>query len=162
MRVRRTVWRHVPAGAEPLHLGWMQGARGRWVFQRPRITCLYTAYREEGARAEYQKLAQEAAYARQPRDLVSLLVDVTPVLDIADPDHRDRYGIHLDQVRGDRPADIAACHRVVKQAVLRDHYRAIRAPSAAADGEVNLMIYPESGHGRLRLTDGPTRIPLNY
>jgi RES domain-containing protein len=92
VRVRRLVWRHVPAGAEPLHFGWMQRARGRWNTQRPRISCLYTAYEDDGALAEYDKLALEPGYARQPRDLVSLQVDVEPVLDLTDAAIRAAYG----------------------------------------------------------------------
>lgn len=154
------MWRHVPRGAEPLHAGWMQLARGRWNLQRPRIACLYTAYTHLGALAEYEKLARsEPGYAARPRDLVSVHVDVEPVLDLTDPDLQAVYGITADQLIGGR---YAICHRVVRRAVLRDGYRAIRAPCAALHGQLNLMIYPESQHGRLRYYDGPDRRAINY
>jgi RES domain-containing protein len=160
VRVRRTVWRHVPRGAQPLHAGWMQVARGRWNTQRPRIACLYTSYTADGALAEYDKLArEEAGYSTCPRDLVSVQVDVEPVLDMTDPQVRARYGVTEADIRG---TGYSACHRVVRQAVLHDGFRAIRAPSAAVDGVVNLMIYPESHEGRLRYVDGPDRIAINY
>jgi RES domain-containing protein len=140
----------------------MQRARGRWNTQRPRISCPYTAYTEHGALAEYDKLAREPAYGHQPRDLVSVVIDLEPVLDLTDLRVQARYRITAEQMCGDRPADLVACHRVVRQAILMDTYRAIRAPSAAAEGEINLMIYPESQHGRLLLANGPARRPINY
>jgi hypothetical protein len=150
----------VPRGAQPLHAGWMQLARGRWNTQRPRIACLYTSYTADGALAEYDKLArEEAGYATRPRDLVSIQVDVEPVLDLGDPEMQARYQISERQLRG---RSYVPCHRVVHEAVLRDGYRAIRAPSAAIEGVVNLMIYPESHQGRLRYSDGPDRLPINH
>jgi RES domain-containing protein len=138
----------------------MQLARGRWNTQRPGIACLYTAYTDLGALAEYEKLArEEAGYASRPRDLVSIQVDVAPVLDLADPEVRLRYGITAGQLCA---AGYTACHSVVRRAVLVDGYRAIRAPSAAAPGELSLMIYPESQHGRLRYADGPHRRAINH
>ncbi len=55
MRMRRLVWRHIPGGSEPLHLGWIQLARGRWNTQRLRLACLYTALTQTGTLAEYRK-----------------------------------------------------------------------------------------------------------
>lgn len=138
----------------------MQLARGRWNTQRPRIACLYTSYTADGALAEYDKLAcEEAGYATRPRDLVSIQVDVEPVLDLGNPEMQARYQISERQMRG---RSYVPSHRVVHEAVLRDGYRAIRAPSAAIDGVVNLMIYPESQDGRLRYSDGPDRLPINH
>ncbi len=49
-RFRGLVWRHVPPGAEPLHLGWILNAtRGPWNTTRPRVACIYTALTPEGA-----------------------------------------------------------------------------------------------------------------
>jgi RES domain-containing protein len=138
----------------------MQLARGRWNTQRPRIACLYTAYTRDGALGEYDKLArEEVGYASRPRDMVSLQVDVEPVLDLADPDLQRAFGITSAELAS--PA-YTACHRVVRHAVLKAGFRAIRAPSAAAPGEMNLMIYPESAEGRLRYQNGTTRLAINY
>lgn len=138
----------------------MQLARGRWNTQRPRIACLYTSCSADGALAEYAKLARsEAGYATRPRDLVSIQVDVEPVLDLTDPEVQARYAIN-DRLM--RSTGYTPCHRVVREAVLRDGFRAIRAPSAAAEGVLNLMIYPESHDGRLRYADGPDRLAINY
>jgi RES domain-containing protein len=152
----------VPRGAEPLHLGWILRARGRWNLQRPRIACLYTACSQTGALAEYDKLAQEPVFGRQPRDLVAIRVDVEPVLDLCDPTLQACYGITLRELRGDHPSDLAACRRVMRLTVHRDGYRAIRAPSAAAEGEVNLMVYPASAAGRLLLANTGQRVAINY
>lgn len=140
----------------------MQRARGRWNTQRPRITCLYTAYTERGALAEYDKLAREPAYSRRPRDLVSVRVDVAPVLDLTNPDLQAHYTITVAQIIGERSHDLSACRRVVRRAVIEDGYRAVRAPSAAMLGEMNLMIYPESQHGRLLLSNGGARLCINH
>jgi hypothetical protein len=162
VKVRRVVWRHVPRRAEPRHLGWILRARGRWNLQRPRIACLNTAYSQAGALAEYDKLAQEPVFGRQPRDLVAIHVDVEPVLDVCDPALQARYEITLRELRGDRRSDLMACRRVMGLAVHRDGYQAIRAPSAAAEGEVNLMVYPASAAGRLLLANTAQRVAINY
>jgi RES domain-containing protein len=138
----------------------MQLARGRWNTQRPRITCLYTSYTPSGALAEYEKLArEEAGYASRPRDLVSIHVDVAPVLDLTDPRVLATLGVAPSAMIAQ---GYAACHRIVRRAVLKEGFRAIKAPSAAGAGEVNLMVYPESQHGRLRYGNGPDRRAINY
>lgn len=65
-RYRGLVWRHVPVGAEPLHLGYiLKATRGRWNTRRPRLPCLYTALTPEGAIAELDKhAAAVAAFCR--------------------------------------------------------------------------------------------------
>ena len=71
-RFRGLVWRHVPPGAEPLHLGWILNAtRGRWNTRRPRLPCIYTALTAEGAVAEYERhVALFGLWGE--RDLVSI------------------------------------------------------------------------------------------
>jgi RES domain-containing protein len=116
VRVSRLVWRHVPAGAEPLHFGWMQRARGRWNTQRPRLTCLYTAHSADGALAEFEKLAAETVFARAPRDLVSIRVTVQPVLDLTEPVVQMLFGITPAQMAGSDSTDLAACRRAAQTA----------------------------------------------
>lgn len=63
-RFQGLVWRHVPVGAEPPHLGWiLKAARGRWNSRRPRLPCLYAALTPQGAVAEFEKhLATSSAF----------------------------------------------------------------------------------------------------
>jgi len=164
--MRRLVWRHIPASKEPLHLGWIQLARGRWNTQRPRLACLYTALTQDGAIGEYRKHFTWSGLGApgdvKPRDLVSLIVDVEPVLDLTDHALLEQLNVpDPAALVGDTPRHHALCRRIAWNAV-RDGFRAIHAPSAAVRGERTLMIYPESQHGRLRLRNGPDRIPLNY
>jgi RES domain-containing protein len=164
--MRRLVWRHIPASDEPLHFGWIQRARGRWNTRRPRLACLYTALSRDGAIAEYRKhflwSGLGAGGEIKPRDLVSLIVDVEPVLDLTDSAVLRRLFIaDTTTLTGDTAAHRALCRRIAWDAV-RDGYRAIHAPSAALEGARTLMIYPESQFGRILLRNGPDRIPLNY
>jgi RES domain-containing protein len=152
------VWRHVPVGAEPLHLGWiLKAARGRWNSRRPRLPCVYTALTPQGAVAEFEKHVAAYGAPGRRRDLVSLRVSVGPVLDLT----RSRVVRALDVdpavLTGDRPSDLAACREVARWAVFDRDYRAILAPSAALAGGVNLMIYLESTR-RLALANGPDRV----
>ena len=78
------VWRHVPRGAHPLHVGFILLARGRWN-RHDEYGCLYTSLSREGALAEYTKELRRlgiAASADQPKDLVTLNVGVARVLDL--------------------------------------------------------------------------------
>ncbi|HEX8361628.1 MAG TPA: RES family NAD+ phosphorylase [Longimicrobium sp.] len=165
MKIRRTVWRHVPAGSEPLHIGWMELARGRWNTQRPRLACLYTAITRAGAIAEYRKHFEEAGLTREtrpkPRDLVSITVDVSPVLNLTSDTVLRDLRLSGSALTGPRRTAYPLCHRVAREAV-DGGYRAILAPSAAREGERVLLVYPEASHGKLLLRNGPDRIPLNY
>ncbi|GJG89732.1 hypothetical protein tb265_49130 [Gemmatimonadetes bacterium T265] len=164
-RFRGLVWRHVPVGAEPLHLGWiLKAARGRWNTRRPRMPCLYTALTPEGAIAELEK---HAALFGGPtrRDLVSVQVAVDGVLDLTYGRTRARWGIDLATLTSDTPADLAACRALARRAVLGGDvggaYGAVLAPSAALDGGVNLIVYVEhTGHLR-EVTNGPDRVPIS-
>jgi RES domain-containing protein len=143
----------------------MELARGRWNTQRPRLACLYTAITRDGAIAEYRKhfaIAGIAAGGRpRPRDLVSILVDVSPVLNLTDARVLEDLRLSSAALTGPRHTAYPLCHRVAKDAVA-EGYRAILAPSAAQEGERVLLVYPESSQGRLLLRNGPDRIPLNY
>ena len=143
-RFRGLVWRHVPVGAEPLHLGWiLKAARGRWNTRRPRLPCMYTALTPQGAIAELDKHAAEFAGARRRRDLVSVRVRVDGVLDLTSRWTRARLGVSLSTLTGDEPSDVAACRALAVREVLHGRYGAVLAPSAAPDGDVNLMLYVE-------------------
>jgi RES domain-containing protein len=159
-RFQGLVWRHVPVGAEPLHLGWiLKGARGRWNTRRPRFPCLYTSLTPRGAIAEFEK--HLAAYGgRRTRDLVSLQVSVGPVLDLTRPQTLRTFGLAPATLMGDHPRDLAACRSIARDRVLHGPYRAILAPSASSEGAVNLMIYLLDVHQIQELSNGPDRITI--
>jgi RES domain-containing protein len=152
------VWRHVPVGAEPLHLGWiLKAARGRWNSRRPRLPCIYTSLTAHGAVAEFEKHIAEYGAPRRQRDLVSLYVSVGPVLDLTSARVVKALGVDPVRLIGDHPRDLAACRAIAQWAVLERDYQGILAPSAALEGSANLMIYLESTR-RLHLTNGPDRV----
>ncbi len=165
-RFTGVVWRHVPAGKEPLHVGaiWRY-SQGRWN-QRGDYAALYTALTMEGARTEWRRLADSAGSAMGPRDLVSLTVKVEPVLDLTRPaiyqrtarsagvTVHPRFHSHLTDVPHDH------CHALAAQA-RSERYTALLVPSAARDGGTNLVIYFDIVAPRLvELDNGPDRIPL--
>lgn len=163
-RFRGLVWRHVPVGAEPLHLGWiLKAARGRWNTRRPRLPCLYTALTPEGAIAELDKHATLFGGPAR-RDLVSIHVAVDGVLDVTHARTRARYGVDLATLTGDAPADLTACRALARRAVLgRDaggSYGAILTPSAALPGGVNLIVYVEHTAHLRTLANGPDRVTI--
>lgn len=157
---RGRVWRHVPVGAGPLHLGWiLKGARGRWNTRRPRLPCLYTALTPQGAIAEFEKHVAEYRWPRE-RTLVSLDVSVGPVLNLTSPLVRMRVGVRLETLVGDAPTDLVSCRAIAREHVLDGPYRAILAPAAALKGGTNLMIYVVSTNGIQSLADGPDRVQI--
>jgi hypothetical protein len=128
--VRRLLWRHVSAGARHFTSGGCNEHGVAGTCSEPRKTCLFTAYTLEGALAEYDKVvAAHPPYRHRPRDLVTVFVDVEPVLDLTDSTLQASYRMTDARMRG---ADYRACRHVVRRAILLDGYRAIRAPSAAA------------------------------
>lgn len=157
------VWRYVPRGTHPLHVGFILLARGRWN-RHEEYGCLYTSLSREGARAEYAKelrrLGIEPA-ADQPKDLVSLNVRVAQVLDLTGARQRKHFGITLETLTGDRDDDLESCRLVADLARLSG-YDAILSPSAALPGAQNLNLYIDGRADRLRLMEGPERAPLNY
>lgn len=157
---RGRVWRHVPVGAEPLHLGWiLKATRGRWNTRRPRLPCLYTSLTPEGAVAEFEKHLAEYGAPRR-RDLVSIDVGVGPVLDLTSSRILRRLGLDPAALTGDGPGDLAACRAIARGHVLHGPYRAILAPSASLPGAANLMIYVESTNGIQDLSNGPDRVTI--
>lgn len=160
MRVHRKVWRYVPAGAHPLHVGYILRAGGRWNRQGV-YGCIYTAFTQQGARAEYHKYIRRetpSRFNREPKELVSIQVFVDPVMDLTDKtispiSPQEPFLIE------DTPADLESC-RSLADAIRRMGYVGIIAPSAALLGEKNLIIYIDGLAGNIHLDEGGDRVPL--
>ncbi len=157
------VWRYVPRGAHPLHVGFILLARGRWN-RYAEYGCLYTWLSPDGARAEYLKELRRIAIAAtddQPKELVSLSVGVAHVLDLTDARQRRTFGGSLQILTGDSDDDLESCRLIADLARL-ESYDAILSPSAAMHGVRNLNLYIDGRAGHVRLMEGPDRIPLNF
>lgn len=158
-----TVWRYVPRGAHPLHVGFILQAAGRWN-RRDDYGCLYTSLSRGGALAEYAKELKRLgidANADRQKDLVSLAVGVARVLDLTDEHARKRFGISLATLTGDTADELESC-RIVADLARLQAYDAILSPSAALGGARNLNLYIDGRADHLRLMEGPDRSPLNY
>lgn len=160
MRFKGKVWRHVPAGGQPLNIGYILRAGGRWNRQGS-YACLYTAVTQDGARAEYAKSLRRSSaqdLARKTRELVSIDVDLERVADLTD---RATSPVAPNEpfLTSDEPTDLEAC-RTLADALRAQGYDGILVPSAAAPGEKNLVIYIDGPPERVRLGDAGDRIPL--
>jgi RES domain-containing protein len=158
------VWRHVPAGANPLHVGFILLAHGRWNRERE-YGCLYTSLTQQGVIAEYQKeLTQRLGITPEmdrQRDLVSIHARVERVLDLTDAAERDRLGVNHDVLTGDTSEALEIC-RLVADVARLDGYQAILSPSAALSGAHNLNLYIDGRAADVYLVEGSIRVPLNY
>ena len=161
MRFKGEVWRHIPAGEQPLHAGYILRASGRW--NRAGVYgCLYTAFAKEGAVAEYKKYLERentSSIKSQPRELVSITVDINPVLDLTNK-KTSLVSPSSSFLTGDDPDDLEKC-RVLADTAREQGYAAIIAPSAAVDDEKNLMIYIAGPADDIQLDDGGKRIQLS-
>lgn len=156
------VWRHVPRGANALHLGWILRAAGRWNRQGG-YGCLYTALTHEGALAEYRKTLSRARIPSGviARDLVSIRVNrVGPVLDLLDDDVRSALRVDLRTLTGDEPDDLETC-RAIADWARSEGNAALLVPSAALPGASNLVIYVDAPARNLDLEEGPDRQPIH-
>ena len=161
MRFAFKVWRHVPAGAQVLHVGFILRAGGRWN-RRGRYGALYTALKREGALAEYRKYFGQRGMAdrpKAPRDLVSVEVDLDPVVDLTDPGN----GIvdpKAPFLTGDSPQDYEKCQALADD-LRAAGYVGMIVPSAAAPGEKNLVVYIDGPAQQIALDDGGDRIRID-
>lgn len=158
---RGRVWRHIPKGGHVLNMYHVLHAEGR--FNRPgQYGALYTSLSVEGARAEHAKWIDLAAGRRidPPRDLVAVDLAVRPVVNLSDPTVRRELGVTAGVITSDRPQDREICRRIA-DLVRSLGVWAIRHPSAALEGEQNLVIYPEVTPQDFFAEVGDRR-PLNY
>ena len=160
MRVASEVRRHVPAGAQVLHVGFILRAGGRWN-RRGRRGALYAALKREGALADCHKYFGQRGMANRPhnpRDLVSVEVNLDPVVDLTDPGN----GIvdpKAPFLTGDTPRDYEKCQALADD-LRAAGYVGMIVPSAAAPGEKNLVIYIDGPAKQIALDDGGDRIPI--
>jgi RES domain-containing protein len=153
------VWRHIPRGKHALHVGWILRADGRW--NRSGVYgCLYTARTKEGALAELRKLLARLGEYPKPRDLVSIRVVIDPVVDLTDPTSSP-VSPDAEFLTGDSDQDIEACRELADR-MRALGYAGILAPSAAAEGEENLMVYIDGPASALELDEGGDRIPMYF
>lgn len=164
-RLTLTVWRHLPRGAHPLDFGRILRASGRW--NRPGLYgALYTALSKDGALAELEKYraaatpkGASAAINFSERDVVSIEVSIEPVLDLTDASTIATLGMDVTQYLGDDDDSREACRTVADFARAKG-FRGILVPSAAADGEKNLVIFVDIPSAQLTLQAGPDRLSL--
>jgi RES domain-containing protein len=157
------VWRHVPAGATALHLGKLwKHADGRWN-RRGDYACLYTALTRAGALAELARARVRYGAVVGPREVVSIDVSLSPLLDLTDGTVFARAaggaGVPPDAaiLTADGEDALEQCRRLADWA-RGQGFTALLVPSAAAAGEVNLVIYFDVVAPRqLAIDDGPDR-----
>ena len=156
----------MPAGAEPLHLGaFLSHSQGRWN-RKGQYAALYTALTEAGARAEWRRLVELAGSAVGPRELVSIDVSVEPLLDLTDLENyqdlctRARLIPQTGFLSALAGVGHEHCQRLADQA-RKERYTALLVPSAAAPGEVNLVVYADVvAPKQIVLANGPDRVGL--
>lgn len=163
------VWRHVPVGAVPLHIGKLfKYSEGRWN-RRGEFACLYTALTRAGALAELAKVRATAGSLAGARDLVSIQVrQLEPVFDLTDSSLYRATAL----AAGEQPdASLMTatgntayehCRRLAEAARTRG-CTALIVPSAAQRGERNLVIYFDVvAPKQVDIDDGPDRETIAF
>ncbi|HSR48670.1 MAG TPA: RES family NAD+ phosphorylase [Anaerolineales bacterium] len=157
MRFQGKVWRHIPAGSFALHVGRILGADGRW--NRVGVYgCLYTALTQKGAIAEWRKTLRGLDDTPKRRDVVSIVVDVSPIVDLTDP-ASSPIPPNSPFLTGDTDEDLEQC-RQLADTVRSFGYVGILAPSAALPGAKNLIIYIDGPASAVSLEDGGNRTAI--
>ena len=134
------VYRHVSSQYHALDSSGSLKAGGRWNPQGE-YGVLYTALNEETAKAELERLAERQGLTLDdlaPRDLVSIEVSVSKVLDLTDNKILAQIGIGENVIVGD---DASLCLEISRQA-RRAGFEAILAPSATRKGAI-LVVFPD-------------------
>lgn len=135
-----TVFRHLPPQYEALDSSGSLRAGGRWN-PRGEYGVLYTALDEETAKAELERLAERQGLTLDdfaPRDLVSIEVSLSKVLNLTDDNISEQLGIKESEIVGN---DVSLCLEISRLA-RRAGFEAILAPSATKKGAV-LVVFPD-------------------
>ena len=156
IRFSGTVWRHIPAGASALHVGYILRASGRWN-RRDQYGCLYTSETKAGSIGEYRKYLESAGIeiGLKPREVVSLEVSLKPAMDLTD---EDMSPVPTDSpfLTGDDPDDFEQC-RALADSLRALEFVALIVPSAAVVGTRNIIIYVDGPPSGIRLEEGSIR-----
>ncbi len=122
---------------------------------------LYTSLAQKGAIAELEKALlrpKSKKFRHRNRNLVSILVDLDPVIDLTDR-KTNPVSPTAPFLTGDDSKDYEACWALAD--LLRaEGYVAILSPSAPLRGEKNLNIYIDGIAGNINLRDGGDRKPI--
>lgn len=157
MRFKGKVWRHIPPRSFALHVGRILGADGRW--NRAGVYgCLYTALTQKGAIEEWRKTLRGLDDTPKRRDVVSIVVDASPVIDLT---HPESSPIPPDSpfLTGNTDEDLERC-RELADSLRSFGYVGILAPSAALPGAKNLILYIDGPASAVSLEDGGDRIAV--
>lgn len=156
-----SAWRHIPAGGYALNFRYILHASGRWN-RKGLYGALYLSLSEKGARAEWDKYRSEALPGFDPpRDLIELRVSVRSVLDLTVHRILKQLGISAGGLTADTDQSREICRSISDWARTMG-FSSIRYPSAAAAGQENLVIFPDSVFpSDLRLEE-VSRQPLNH
>lgn len=114
---------------------------------------------QEGAIAEYRKylrLAGITSGGARPRELVSILVEISPVLDVTNEAESPVPPTSAFLVC-DTPDDLEACRSLADYARSQG-YAGMLVPSSALAGQRNLIIYIDGLAGSIFLDEGPDRL----
>jgi hypothetical protein len=117
----------------------------------------HPARRQSGIRKALEDL-QPGRQAHNPRELVSILVDLEAVVDLTDW-ASSPISPEAPFLTGSNPEDLEAC-RALADALRAQGYVGLLVPSAAASNEKNLIIYIDGLAGKINIYEGDEQLPL--
>lgn len=134
------VYRHISSQFDALDSSGSLKAGGRWN-PRGEYEVLYTALKEETAKAELERLAERQGLTLDdlaPRDLVSIQVSLSKVIDLTDKKILEQIGINENAIVGNDASLCLEISRLARSA----GFEAILAPSATKKGAI-LALFPD-------------------
>jgi len=94
----------------------------------------------------------------KPKDLVKIKVDIDPVMDLTNI-KKSLISPGSPFLTGNESEDLENCH-VLADTIRDQGFAGIIAPSAALEGEKNLIIYIDGPAGKINLDESGTRKKL--